>query len=299
MSLMRNFESVEIDGAGARIFCRVGGLDTNGGTGGKPGLLLLHGYPQTGLMWHPIADRFLDSHVVVVPDLRGYGRSEKPATDVDHVPYSFRAMAADMVAVMRALGFERFTVFGHDRGARVTHRMCLDHPDCVEKAALLDIIPTHTLYASMNQAVATAYYHWFFFIQPAPYPETLIGSDPEFFLENKFGGLGGGTRFFHDDAMAEYIALFSPETIHATCEDYRAGAGIDLAHDEADLDRRVTCPLLVLWGSNGPMGRHYDVLQTWREKATDVRGHAIAAGHYLVEENPEPTHEALAAFLGE
>lgn len=298
MSLMSAFEERMIDGNGARIRCRVGGQASGGGTDGKPGLLLLHGYPQTGVMWHPVAPLFAETHVVVCPDLRGYGGSEKPAGGPDHGAYSKRAMAADMVAVMASLGFERFTVFGHDRGGRVTHRLCLDYPDRVEKAAVLDIIPTHTLYRSATQAVASAYYHWYFFIQPEPLPETLIGADPEFYLDAKFGGLGGGLDFLHPDALAEYRRYFrDPATIHASCEDYRAGATIDLAHDEADFDARIACPLLVLWGSKGPMGRHYDVPATWREKAADVSGGPIDAGHFLIEENPTESYAALRAFL--
>ncbi len=297
MTLLAGFETRMIEANGVDVFCRIGGLAEDGSTGGKPALLLIHGYPQTGEMWHTIADRFTDTHVVIVPDLRGYGRSATPETDDAHSPYSFREMAADLVAVMASLGFSTFTVFGHDRGARVTHRMCLDHPEVIQKAAVLDIIPTLTLYESADQAVATAYYHWYFFIQKAPYPETLIGADPKFFLESKFGGLGGSTQFFDPAAMQDYIDCFTPAVIHGSCEDYRAGATIDLDHDRADLDRRITCPLLVLWGAKGPMGRNYDVLQTWRERADDVRGHSVEAGHYLVEENPEPSYAALAAFL--
>lgn len=264
-----------------------------GGTG-RP-LLLIHGYPQTGAMWHKLAPDLAKRYTVVIPDLRGYGASDKPPTDNQHLPYSKRAMAADLVALMASLGHDIFQVAGHDRGGRVTHRMCLDHAAAVERAAVLDIVPTHTLFKTASHAVAHAYYHWYFLAQAAPLPEKMIGADPDFYLQRKFGGWSAGeTGFFDPRAMAEYRAAFSrPETIHASCEDYRAAATIDLEHDEADLDRRVQCPLLVLWGAKAPMHANYDVLETWRSKATTLSGQPVEAGHFLAEENPAQT---MAAF---
>lgn len=269
-------------------------LNVRVGGSGKP-LLLVHGYPQTGAMWHKLAPNLAQRFTVVVPDLRGYGASDKPPTDNQHLPYSKRAMAADLIALMAELGHETFQVAGHDRGGRVTHRMCLDHPTAIDRASVLDIVPTHTLFNTATHAVAHAYYHWYFLAQAAPLPEKMIGADPDFYLQRKFGGWSAGeTSFFDRRAMAEYKSAFiRPETIHASCEDYRAAATIDLAHDEADLDRRVVCPLLVLWGAKAPMHANYDVLDTWRSKAIDLTGRPIDAGHFLAEENPDQT---LAAF---
>lgn len=271
--------------------CRIGG-------NGSP-LLLLHGYPQTGAMWHKVAGPLARSFTVICPDLRGYGASDTPETDADHLPYSKRAVAADMVALMAHLGHDRFQVAGHDRGGRVTHRLCLDHPDAVIRASVLDIIPTRTLFKTATQAVAQAYYHWYFLAQPAPYPETLIGADPVYYFRHKAGGLSqSGLSFFDPTAQSEYEAAFSnPAVIHASCEDYRAAAGIDLIHDEADLDQKITCPLLVLWGAKAPMHKHYDVLETWRDRAVTPEGHAIESGHFLAEENPTDTLAAFKKFF--
>jgi haloacetate dehalogenase len=264
-----------------------------GGSG--PPLLLIHGYPQTGAMWHRIAPKLAERFTVVCPDVRGYGASDKPPTDATHLPYSKRATAADMAALMTRLDFATFKVAGHDRGGRITHRLCLDHPDRVEAASVLDIVPTRHFFKTADHAAAHAYYHWYFLAQPAPLPETLIGADPVFYLRQKCGAWSSdGMDKFDPGALAEYEAAFArSETIHANCEDYRAAATVDLDHDEADLDRKIACPLLVLWGEAGAMHRCYDVLDTWRERADDVRGHAVASGHFLAEENPEAT---LAAF---
>lgn len=266
--------------------------------GAGPPVLLLHGYPQTHRMWHAVAPALAERFTVVCPDLRGYGDSAKPPGDPHHAAYSKRAMAADMAALMTALGHERFAVVGHDRGGRVTHRLCLDHPDRVTRAAVLDIVPTHTLFGRWDRAVALAYYHWTFLAQPAPLPERLIGADPDFYLEWKLGSWGTDLDTFAPEALDAYRQAFrNPATIHATCEDYRAGATIDLDHDAADRAARVRCPLLVLWGRQGLMHRHFDVLGTWREKAVDVRGEALDAGHFLAEERPAETRAALRAFL--
>jgi haloacetate dehalogenase len=265
--------------------------------GDGPPLLLLHGYPQTHVMWHQIAPELAERHTVVVADLRGYGDSSKPASDEKHLVYSKRSTAADQAALMEALGFQRFMVAGHDRGARVTHRLCLDYPDRVIKAALLDIIPTTEVFKRVDKFVATHYYHWFFLIQPNDFPETLIGANPEFYLRRM--ATRKGQLIFTDEAFAEYLRCFNdPATIHATCEDYRAGASIDLEHHEADGGRKIACPVLILWGDKGLVGYKQDPLAIWREYAADVRGHSVPNGHFLPEESPRETLAALLEFFG-
>jgi haloacetate dehalogenase len=266
-----------------------------GGSG--PPLLLLHGHPQTHVTWRKIAPALAERFSVVCADLRGYGDSAKPPGGPGHVNYSKRAMAADQVEVMRALGHERFAVVGHDRGGRVAHRMALDHPEVVERLAVFDIAPTATMYARTNKEFATRYFWWFFLIQPEPLPERMIGADPAWFLaEHIFRQIKvpGGTE---DAAFAEYLRCYTPQTIHAICEDYRAAATIDLEHDGADADRRIQAPLLALWGAMGVVGALYDVLETWRDKAVDVRGRALPCGHTPQEEVPEETLAELLAFL--
>ncbi len=279
--------------------CKTSGSEIAFRKGGEgPPILLLHGYPQTHVMWHKIAPGLAESFTVVAADLRGYGDSGKPESDVCHTNYSKRAMAQDQVELMAGLGFERFAVVGHDRGARVTHRLALDHPERVEKAAVLDIAPTLTMYEGADMAFARAYYHWFFLIQPYDLPERMISSDPIYYLERKIGAWSRTDGAFTPEALREYKRCFDdPAMIHASCEDYRAAASIDLEHDRADADRKVTCPLLALWGGRGVVGQTYDVLATWREKAEDVRGKALDCGHYLPEEQPEETLKALLAFL--
>jgi haloacetate dehalogenase len=264
-------------------------------TGGQgPPLMLLHGYPQTHLEWRKIAPELARDFTVVMPDLRGYGDSAKPEGGDDHVNYSKRAMALDQVEVMSALGFDEFALVGHDRGARVSHRLALDHPDRVTKLALLDICPTLHMYNTANRAFATIYFHWFFLIQPTPFPETLIGNSAEAVLRQFMGAVAG----IEPEAFAEYLRCFrDPATIHATCEDYRAAATIDLAHDEADLDQKIACPLLVLWGARGLVEHMYDVLAVWRERASNVWGTALPCGHWIPEEAPTETVAELAAFL--
>jgi haloacetate dehalogenase len=262
--------------------------------------LLLHGYPQTRACWAAVVPPLAERFTVVAADLRGYGDSDKPPGEQDHAGYSKRAMAADMVGLMAALGFDRFDVAGHDRGGRVAHRMALDHPDVVRRAAVLDIVPTRTLFATTDQAFATAYYHWFFLIQPDGLPEAMIGRDPEWFLRETVRRWSGRGRQVPEWAIAEYVRCFSdPAAVHASCEDYRAAASIDLEHDAADGDRRVTCPLLVLWGEQGAMHRLNDVLATWRALADDVRGRHLPCGHFLPEECPEETAAELVAFFGD
>ena len=280
----------------------VGDVEINlvvGGSGAP--LLLLHGYPQTHLIWRSIAPRLAETFTVIASDLRGYGGSSKPAGLPDHSNYAKRAMANDQVAVMRRLGFERFMLCGHDRGGRVAHRLAIDHPGCVNKLAVLDIAPTKAMYEGTTRSFAQAYYHWFFLTQPAPFPETLIGGAPEAFLHHhmtRFAGL----EPFMPDAWPEYVAAFSdPAMIHATCEDYRAAASIDLEHDAADIAaaRKITCPLLALWGKHGIVERCFDTLGEWRKVATDVRGKALPCGHYLPEEVPDLLAGELLKFFSD
>jgi haloacetate dehalogenase len=267
------------------------------GTG--DGLLLLHGCPETLVMWHKIAPALADDFAVVASDLRGYGDSSKPHGASDHRTYSFRAMARDQVEVMTALGHDRFMVVGHDRGARVVHRMTLDHPEAVTKAAVLDILPTLTLYEETDAQFARAYWEWFFFIQGYDFPETLIGAAPEEFLRYELGALVDG-GVIGQQAWEEYLRCIRDRAaIHAMCEDYRAGASIDLEHDRSDLERKVTCPLLVLWGAENPIWRRFDMLDTWRQRAATVTGEALACGHYLPEEAPDATYARLHAFFSE
>ena len=292
--LFPGFTPRRIEGDGATIACVVGGSG--------PPLLLLHGYPQTHAMWHRVAPQLARTHTVVAADLRGYGDSSKPPSDDTHAAYSKRAMANDMVAVMRALGHPRFYLVGHDRGGRVSHRLAADHPDAVRRLAVLDIAPTYAMYTKTGLAFAKAYYHWFFLIQPNGLPERMIGADPEAYLRTKIGGWGsGGQTFFDARALGEYVRCFrDPATVHATCEDYRASASIDLEHDAADraAGRRLGMPLLVLWGERNPVIHGmFDTLAEWREVADDVRGRPLPSGHYLAEEAPDATLAALIPFL--
>jgi haloacetate dehalogenase len=275
----------------------VGDVTLHGITGGHGApVVLLHGYPQTHAIWHRVVPALLPHHTVVAVDLRGYGDSTAPVHSADHAPMSKRAMAADITALMRALGHDRFAVVGHDRGGRVAHRLAVDHVDRITRVAVLDIAPTRHMYANTTRAFAQAYWHWFFLIQPAPLPETLIGADPAGFL--RLAGRANDT--VHDPrAVAEYVRCFDHQTIAASCEDYRAAATIDLGHDDADVTAgiRVRAPLLALWGARGVVGRLFDVLAAWREVADDVRGHAVDGGHYLAEERPDDVIAALTPFL--
>jgi haloacetate dehalogenase len=281
------FESADVDTGQARIHLR------RGGSG--PPLLLLHGYPQTHVMWHRVAPLLAQEFTVVACDLRGYGESSRPPTTVDHWPYTKRAMASDLVAVMRALGFERFAVCGHDRGGRVGYRLALDHPERVTRLAVLDIVPTGEALLRANREFGLGYFHWFFLAQPAPLPERMIASDPDAYY--RFHDAGD---IFAPQALAEYRRFAAdPQTIHAMCEDYRAGATLDYWHDLADRGRkrRIGCPLLALWGTKWHVHDWYDVLAVWREWADDVEGRALDCGHYLAEELPDETAAELRAFF--
>jgi haloacetate dehalogenase len=261
--------------------------------GSGPPLLLLHGHPQTHAMWHKIAPRLAQDFTVVATDLTGYGESSKPPTMPDHAPYSKRAMARDQIAVMRQLGFEDFFVAGHDRGGRCAYRMALDHPERVRKLAVLDIVPTGEAFRRTDMAFGLGFWHWFFLAQPYDLPERLIGANPDNYYFH------GSRDRFAPEALADYLrCVHNPETIHAMCEDYRAGATIDFTLDEADRGKRkIACPVLALWSRRGELERWYDVLAVWRDWADDVRGRALDCDHYLAEEAPDETYAELRAFF--
>jgi haloacetate dehalogenase len=266
-----------------------------GGSG--PPLLLLHGFPQSLAMWHRLTPALAEKFTVIATDLRGYGQSSVPDSKPDHSPYSFRVMAEDQVAVMAKLGYDRFLVCGHDRGARTTHRMALDHPKRVIAAAIMDILPTLYHYENVNRAFATGYYHWFFFIQPFDFPEKLIGANADYFLKRTFLRIGREGAI-DPRAMQCYARAFGQRArLHAMMEDYRAAASIDLEHDRADRRRRLSCPVLVLWGKHGVVGRNFDVLGVWKKYAKDLRGGALPCNHYLAEEEPEMTARRLLRFF--
>jgi haloacetate dehalogenase len=270
---------------------------------GRPALLLLHGFPQTHVMWHPVAQRLAQDFFLVMPDLRGYGDSSKAPGLPEHSNYSKRAMAQDMVELMDALGIKHFGVCGHDRGGRVAHRLALDHPQRVSRLCVIDIAPTLDMYAATDMAFARAYYHWFHLIQPSPLPETMIGGNPLPYLHHKLGGWGtGGMTHIEPQALAEYERCFTrPDTLHAMCEDYRASAGIDLEHDRDSRARgeKIGCDTLVLWGQRGVVQRLFEPLALWQAQCSaQVSGDAVAAGHFIPEELPEQTAQQLAAFFG-
>jgi haloacetate dehalogenase len=288
--MFEGFEDLKIETSGTTINLVKGG---NG-----PPMLLLHGYPQTHVMWHKVAPRLARDFTVVAADLRGYGDSGKPHGDLEHQSYFKRVMAQDQVEVMEHLGFESFLLVGHDRGARVAHRLTKDHPQRVRKLVTLDIIPTRRMFQIVNKEMATNTYHWFFLIQPYDFPERVIGANPDYFIRSRFERVKDATRVFPSEAIEEYVRCFSdPAAIHGACEDYRAGASIDLTHDEADFNQKVTCPHLALWSATGYVGRTQDVLQVWREYSTDVRGHSLPCGHYIAEELPDEAYHTLREFL--
>jgi haloacetate dehalogenase len=295
MDIMPGFTVTDIDTSGARIRLR------HGGSG--PPLLLLHGNPLTHVAWHKVAPRLAEHFHVVAADLRGYGDSSAPPEEPGSVNYSFRAMAQDQIEVMAALGFDRFMAAGHDRGGRVLHRMCLDHPAAVTRAAILDIIPQHHLFNNINKQWATFSWHWFFNIQPFDMPERMMGADPDWFIEKKLAKTKQGLSFFDKDALAEYKRCFrNPATIHAICEDYRACAGVDLAMDTKDFEagRKIDCPVLLLWGATGGVGRNSKPApaEIWQRYASNIIGaNALPCGHYLSEEAPEETTTALRNFF--
>lgn len=267
--------------------------------GNGPPLVLLHGYPQTSAMWHAVAPELAKTYQVICPDLRGYGRSHKPVTDAEHAPYSKRAMAGDVLALMDHLGHARFLIGAHDRGARVAHRLAADYPDRVIALSTLDIAPTREMYREADSGFAHTYWHWYWLTLPHPFPENLISADPAFFWLSKCGAGKAGLSPFVQQALDEYLTCFdTSEAIHGACEDYRAAATIDIAHDDAD-PAKLTMPLLALWGKDGAIEAHFDCLALWRERATDVRGWALPGGHYLAEQHPNDVLDAWLAFFAE
>src|SRR6266508_314090 len=259
-------------------------------------ILLFHGYPQTHVCWHRVAPILAEQFTVVCPDLRGFGDSAKPPSDSEHLAYSKRVMAQDQVEVMQSLGLNKFAVIGHDRGARVAHRMALDHAEKVTKLALLDIVPTSWAFANIDKDIATLAFKWFYFIQPDELPERLIGAEPAFYLQWILDHWSGAKGTLAAEAVAEYLRCFDAQAIRAVSEEYRASATIDLVHDEADRDHKISCPTLLLWSATG-MWAKYDVLEIWRERAEYVQGSALDCGHFLPEEDPERTAAELLRFL--
>jgi haloacetate dehalogenase len=291
--LLPDFEYRRADVDGITVNCAV--------RGSGPPLLLLHGYPQNHLIWRHVAPALARDHTVVLADLRGYGDSGKPAPDHAGLVYSKRVMARDQVGLMRRLGFGRFQLVGHDRGARVAHRLVLDHPGAVTRLAVLDVVPTRHVLGHVTREMASAYYHWFFLTRPGGVPEHMISADPAFWVRSLIGPLLGAGASIEPEVMADYIRCFAdPRTIAGSCADYRAAASTDLVHDEETFaaGQRIECPVLVLWGTQGFVGRGYQPLRVWREYATDVRGAALPVGHFLPEEAPDLVAAALRDFLG-
>ena len=290
--LFPDFETHWVEVNGVKIMARKGGS-------GRP-LLLLHGHPQTHVIWHRVAQQLSKSFTVVMTDLRGYGDSSKPQGSHDHLNYSKRVMALDQIEVMRHFGFSEFDVLAHDRGARVAHRLALDHPKAVKRLVLLDIAPTLAMYEKTSNQFARSYWHWFFLIQPAPMPERLIEADPAAYVRDVLGRRSAGLAPFDARALAEYVrCLELPGTAHGLCEDYRASAGIDLVHDQLDVDEKkfLEQPLLVLWGEQGVVHQCFEPLKEWSKLAKNVQGKALPCGHYVPEEAPELLLHQVQFFL--
>jgi haloacetate dehalogenase len=297
MAWFDGFEHARVSLASTQLTARYGGNRK------KPPLLLLHGFPQTHVMWHRVAQALKDDYFIVMPDLRGYGDAAKPPGEADHANYSKRTMAQDMCELMTALGFPQFLLCGHDRGGRVAHRLAVDHPNRVKKLCVIDIAPTLDMYAATDMEFARYYYHWFHLIQPTPLPEKMIGSDAKFYLHTKLGGWGsGGLKHLEPEALAEYERCFCrAESIHAACEDYRASAGIDLEHDRDSRAKghKINCDTLVLWGARGLVGRLFKPIELWQAQCAGVvSGQAMPAGHFIPEELPAETAAALHRFFG-
>lgn len=294
MDLFEHFDTRRVAAGDADIFLRSGG--------GGPPLLLLHGFPQTHHAWHAVAARLAGRFSLVIPDLRGYGESRGPAADSDHLNYSKRAMGEDLLAVMSSLGHERFMLAGHDRGGRVGYRLALDHPQRVARFAAVDIVPTLEVWDAISRSTALGSYHWSFLAQPAPVPERLIGNDPDYYVRHLLERWAGRPGALDPRAVSEYLAAFArPSVISAACEDYRAGAGIDVDHDRADREaaRRIRCPTLLLWGKRYLSAKTREPLEIWRSWADDVREVALDCGHFVAEEEPHQCAAALEEFFGE
>lgn len=290
-AFFEGFEERTLETAAGPVFYRI--------AGDGPPLVLLHGYPQTSAMWHAIAPVLAQTYQVICPDLRGYGRSLKPATDASHSPYSKRAMGTDVLALMDHLGHDRFLIGAHDRGGRVAHRLAADRPERVIALSVLDIAPTREMYRDADSGFAHTYWHWYWLTLPQPFPERLISADPAFFWLHKCGAGKAGLAPFVQQALDEYLTCFStPEAIHSACEDYRAAATIDIAHDDADTSL-LQMPLLALWGQDGAIEAHFDCLSLWKERATNVQGWALSGGHYLAEQHPKEVLKAWLPFFAE
>lgn len=293
MQFFKNFKQEKVN---------LDGIEINFRHGGKgEALFLIHGYPQTHFMWHRIADELSKSYYVICPDLRGYGDSSKPKGENNHKNYSKKSMAKDIINLAKYLRVKNFYVAGHDRGARVTHRLCLDYPKKIKKACVMDIAPTYHMFENTNQDFATGYYHWFFLIQGDKLPETMIGANPAYYLTEKLKRWSNKEVDFEDkfnkQAVKEYIRCFDKDSIHATCEDYRVAATIDMQHDKKDRDKKIQMPLLVLWGSKGFINKTYDVVKVWQDYAKDVKGKTLNCGHFLPEEKPKKLIRELKEFF--
>ena len=287
--MFKNFKQDIIEVNGVNINYKIGGK-------GEP-LLLLHGYPQSHVLWRKIAPLFAENYTVICSDLRGYGDSDKPQSDKKHLTYSKKTMGLDQNELMKKLGFKEYFLVGHDRGGRVAHRMAIDFKENIKKISVLDIVPTSHVFKNTNAILAKRYYHWFFLIQSYPLPETMIGNDPEYFIRSKLQMWGANNEYLTEEIIQEYLRCFTTETIQASCEDYRAGASIDLVHHEEDFDKKISCPLQVLWGSKATIEELYDPIKVWKEWALNVEGQSIDCGHFLPEESPVETYNAIINFF--
>jgi haloacetate dehalogenase len=287
--MFKNFKQDIIEVNGVNINYKIGGK-------GEP-LLLLHGYPQSHVLWRKIAPLFAENYTVICSDLRGYGDSDKPQSDKKHLTYSKKTMGLDQNELMKKLGFKEYFLVGHDRGGRVAHRMAIDFKENIKKISVLDIVPTSHVFKNTNAILAKRYYHWFFLIQSYPHPETMIGNDPEYFIRSKLQMWGANNEYLTEEIIQEYLRCFTTETIQASCEDYRAGASIDLVHHEEDFDKKISCPLQVLWGSKATIEELYDPIKVWKEWALNVEGQSIDCGHFLPEESPVETYNAIINFF--
>ena len=287
--MFKNFKQDVIEVNGVNINYKIGGK-------GEP-LLLLHGYPQSHVLWRKIAPLFAENYTVICSDLRGYGDSDKPQSDKKHLTYSKKTMGLDQNELMKKLGFKEYFLVGHDRGGRVAHRMAIDFKENIKKISVLDIVPTSHVFKNTNAILAKRYYHWFFLIQSYPHPETMIGNDPEYFIRSKLQMWGANNEYLTEEIIQEYLRCFTTETIQASCEDYRAGASIDLVHHEEDFDKKISCPLQVLWGSKATIEELYDPIKVWKEWALNVEGQSIDCGHFLPEESPIETYNAIINFF--
>ena len=287
--MFKNFKQDIIEVNGVNINYKIGGK-------GEP-LLLLHGYPQSHVLWRKIAPLFAENYTVICSDLRGYGDSDKPQSDKKHLTYSKKTMGLDQNELMKKLGFKEYYLVGHDRGGRVAHRMAIDFKENIKKISVLDIVPTSHVFKNTNAILAKRYYHWFFLIQSYPLPETMIGNDPEYYIRSKLQMWGANNEYLTEEIIQEYLRCFTTETIQASCEDYRAGASIDLVHHEEDFDKKISCPLQVLWGSKATIEELYDPIKVWKEWALNVEGQSIDCGHFLPEESPVETYNAIINFF--